>query len=448
MRLSRFTRTTAFRLTLLYVGLFGVSVLAVLGLIYFSTAKSLDGFLAKAIEDDVKALSLTYAQRGREAMLRQIDDQGRGGSGALYRLTGPAGEPIGGNIVAAPAEAVALALYVDFLADGRPARGRMVVLPDGERLLVARDLGARVAFTALMAEAMLLALAGTLVLGVVGGLVMSRRMLTRIDHITHGAAQVMAGNMGHRLVPDGSGDEFDRLMVSLNRMLDQLQRLMDGVRTVSNNVAHDLRSPLTRMRARLEQAVVHGGSAEQMREVCGQVLEETDSLLVTFNALLSIAEAEAGVVVADPVAVDLSRLVEDLADLFGPVAEERGLLLRAEPGGPVTVRGSRELLFQAGANLVDNALKYTPAGGVVVMRAWRDGLASLLEVADSGPGIAPEHRQAALERFTRLDAARSTPGNGLGLSLVSAIVRMHGADLVLADNHPGLLVRLRFAEGR
>jgi signal transduction histidine kinase len=247
----------------------------------------------------------------------------------------------------------------------------------------------------------------------------------------------------------GSGDEFDRLAATLNAMLDQIEHLMTGIRTVSNNVAHDLRSPLTRMRAQLETAVDQAQTVESLRETCTSVLAEADGLLATFNALLSIAEAESGVRLKDAAPVNLGALATDAVELYEPLAEDRQLSLTASATEGASVLGNRELVFQALSNLLDNALKYTPPGGrvhVSVLPPTADH-GPVLEVRDSGPGIPPEDRNRVTERFVRLDASRSTPGNGLGLALVSAIARSHGAGLELEDAAPGLAARLVFPRG-
>lgn len=449
MRLPRFLRTTAFRLTLAYTAVFGVSVLILLTAIYWATAQNISRTIDDAISAEIDALAQNYRARGLRGLMQAIDKRTGPGnvSGALYLLTDPRYRPLAGNVSAWPVNAAEQGSWVVFplAGDGAEAaygRARAFNLSGGFHLLVGRDTRALDRFQDLMAEAMAWALAGTLVLGLGGGALVGRRVLARIDAINRGAETIMRGDVSHRMGTTGSGDEFDRLATTLNAMLDQIERLMTGIRTVSNNVAHDLRSPLTRMRARLEQAVAHGGSAEELRETCASVMAEADQLLTTFNALLSIAEAESGVPLAEAVDVDLGALVEDVADLYGPVAEEAGLTMTAEAAAGAVISGSRELLFQALANLVDNAIKYTPEGGRVRIAAAAHPPALVVE--DNGPGIAAEDRARVVERFVRLDTARTTPGNGLGLSLVAAIARMHGAALDLEDAAPGLRAAMRF----
>lgn len=452
MRLPRFLRTTAFRLTLAYTAVFGVSVLILLTLIYWATAQNIARTVDETITAEIDALAQHYRTRGLQGLVEAIEKRTGPGnvSGALYLLTDFRYRPIAGNVSAWPVDAAEQGSWVVFplAGDGTEAafgRARAFRLSGGFNLLVGRDTRALDRFQDLMAEAMAWALAGTIVLGLGGGVLVGRRVLARIDAIARGAETIMRGDVSHRMGTTGSGDEFDRLALTLNAMLDQIERLMTGIRTVSNNVAHDLRSPLTRMRARLEAAVTQGETVEDLRETCAEVLAEADTLLVTFNALLSIAEAESGVPLAETVAVDLGALVEDVTDLYGPVAEEAGLTMEAAPAVGLAVQGSRELLFQALSNLVDNAVKYTPAGGRVrvAAEAGEDGVVALV-VEDTGPGIPAAERDRVLERFVRLDASRTTRGNGLGLSLVAAIVRMHRAALRLEDARPGLRVVVRF----
>lgn len=452
MRLRRFLRTSAFRLTLAYTAVFGVSVLILLGAIYWTTAQNIGRAIDDTIASEIDALAQHYRTAGLAGLVRAIE--GRTGpqnvSGALYLLTDPRFRRIAGNVSAWPANADEVGSWVVFPLAGEGegegmeaayGRARAFRLQGGFNLLVGRDTRALDRFQNLMAEAMTWALAGTLVLGLGGGLLVSRRVLARIDALNRGAETIMHGDVTHRMQTNGSGDEFDRLAATLNEMLDQIERLMTGIRTVTNNVAHDLRSPLTRIRSQLEQAVAREGTAEDLREAAAQAMAEADGLLATFNALLSIAEAEAGVAVANAVPVDLGALVEDVVDLYGPLAEEKGLAMTADAPAGVVLAGSRELLFQALGNLVDNAIKYTPAGGALHVAAAQG---PALIVADSGPGIPEADRDRVTDRFVRLDASRTTPGNGLGLSLVAAIVRMHRGRLDFADNGPGLRATLRF----
>lgn len=272
---------------------------------------------------------------------------------------------------------------------------------------------------------------------------MSRNLLRRVEEVNRTSERVMSGNLSDRVPERGTSDEFDQLAINLNRMLEQIERLMTAMREVTDNVAHDLKTPLARLRARLELALIEPADEANATEAIRSAIEEADRLLATFNALLSIAEAESGAKRGERSLLDLSELAQGAAELYEPVAEEEGfaLSLRVEPA--VRIRGDRHLLSQALGNLIDNALKYA-GGGEIAIRVARRGGRALLEVADRGPGIAESNREIVFDRFVRLEPSRSTPGNGLGLSLVRAVARLHEGRVELCDNGPGLLVRLDF----
>ena len=257
----------------------------------------------------------------------------------------------------------------------------------------------------------------------------------------------MTGDLTHRIATSGSNDEFDRLSDALNAMLEEIRRLMSGMRTVTDNIAHDLRSPLTRMKGRLEMLLREPTDAEAQRLAIERTIGDADQLLATFTALLSIADAESGTARASMAQLDLGLLAADIVDLYGPAAEERAITMIYDDGQGVVI-GSRQLLFQALANLVDNAIKNTPTGGTIALSVEAGSAGVRLAVADTGPGIPETERDRVLEPFVRLDGSRSTPGSGLGLALVAAIARLHGARLELADNHPGLSVALIFPPAR
>jgi signal transduction histidine kinase len=281
-----------------------------------------------------------------------------------------------------------------------------------------------------------------LLLGLAGGLLMSRGLLRRVDAINRTTEQIMAGDLGQRIAIKGARDEFDQLASNLNAMLDQIERLLDGMRRVTDNIAHDLRTPLNRMRSRIEVALLGDPDQQAMRPVLEQTLADAETMIGTFNALLDIARAEAGSERAEFEQVALSDLTNDMADFYRPLAEEKDQTIKVTGVPGMSVSANRHLLSQALANLLDNAIKYTPAGGIIDLELTGG---PVITVADSGPGIPGDAHEHVLERFVRLDETRSTPGNGLGLSLVNAVARLHGARLILADNRPGLSVRLDFS---
>jgi signal transduction histidine kinase len=278
--------------------------------------------------------------------------------------------------------------------------------------------------------------------GLLGGAAMSRNLLRRVEQVNRTSERVMAGNLSDRVPLAGTSDEFDQLAANLNRMLDQIERLMTAMREVTDDVAHDLKTPLARMRARLELALISPGDSAGQSEAIRSAINEADRLLATFDALLSIAELEAGTRCDDTEPLDLAEVARSAAELYEPVAEENGFVLSLATEPDVRTRGVRHLLSQALANLLDNALKYA-GGGEIEIRVFHLEGQAVLEVADRGQGIPDADRETVFDRFVRLEPSRTTPGNGLGLSLVRAIVHRHSGAVELIDNRPGLRVRIK-----
>jgi signal transduction histidine kinase len=289
------------------------------------------------------------------------------------------------------------------------------------------------------------------VMGVTGGVFIARRVLRRIDGMTATSDRIMAGDLSGRLPVAGSGDEFDRLASSLNAMLERIEALMIGLKHVSDNIAHDLKTPLTRLKNRAEEALRTAKSDADYRAAIEKTIEESDGLIRTFDALLMIARAEAGQAREHMTEFDAADIAESVAELYEPLAEEQGLALKLEAKGPLPMHGSRELIGQALANLIDNAFKYgKPQPGEpaeIVISAGGEGDAIRFVVADHGPGIPEQDRVRVLERFVRLEVSRTRPGAGLGMSLAAAVARLHGGELKLEDNAPGLRVTLSIPAG-
>jgi signal transduction histidine kinase len=283
------------------------------------------------------------------------------------------------------------------------------------------------------------------VLGLAGGFFVSRRVLSRIDAMTATAQTIMAGDLAGRLPVAGTGDELDRLADHVNAMLDRIVALMRGLTEVSDNIAHDLKTPLTRLRNRCEQALREKGDVVDYRAVLESTIEESDELIRTFDALLMIARAESGHARDNMTEFDAAEIARDVAELYEPLADENGLALKLDASGKAPVRGNRELVSQALANLVDNAIKYAaPQSKLkgeraeILVKAGSAGEHVTLSVEDHGLGIPEGDRDRVVERFVRLEQSRSQPGSGLGLSLASAVARLHGGELKLEDNKPGL----------
>jgi len=455
----RLIGTHAFRLAALYFLVFAASVLGVLLFVYLTSADFVERQTEATLDAEITGLAEQYAQRGLSGLIQIVAARSAGdrGDAMIYLVTDPDGKPFAGNIAAwppgVPLHSAWLSFTLERVVNGRPelhpARGRLFIIPGGYRLLVGRDVSDGAAFRGQVRATLLWAGLVALGIGVIGGTVMSRNLLRRVEQVNRTSERVMAGNLSDRVPLRGTSDEFDQLALNLNRMLDQIERLMTAMREVTDDVAHDLRTPLSRLRTRLERALVPpseagaaAGSAQN--EAIRAAIEEADRLLATFNALLRIAELESGARRDNTEPLDLAEVARSAGELYEPVAEEKGFTLNvlAEPG--VRIRGDRHLLSQALANLLDNAVKYA-GGGELELRVFTESGQAVLEVADRGPGIPEADRQNVLDRFVRLEPSRTTPGNGLGLSLVRAIVQRHDGSVTLDDNTPGLRVRLKFA---
>jgi signal transduction histidine kinase len=458
-RAQRLVRTHAFRLAGLYFAVFVLSVLGVLFFVYWTSADFVERQTETTLDAEISGLAEQYAQRGLSGLVQIVAARSAGdrGDGMLYLVATAEGRPLAGNISGWPAGASASAGSLSFQIEvpgkrgeeSHPARAKLFVIPDGYRLLVGRDIGDAAAFRDRVKTTLIWSGLLALAIGLVGGTVMSRNMLRRVEEVNRTAERVIAGNLSDRVPRLGTADEFDQLAANLNSMLDQIERLMAGMREVTDNVAHDLKTPLARLRARLELALLAPGNTAAQIEAIRAAIGEADRMLATFNALLSIAEAEAGAGSETAERLDLGELAAAVAELYEPVAEEKGFAMRLNCAPGVLIRGDRHLLPQALANLLDNALKYgaSPSGASeITVAVSREGGRAVLEVSDRGPGIPERDRETVFDRFVRLEPSRSTPGNGLGLSLVRAVAHRHNATVVLADNRPGLNVRLEFPE--
>ena len=436
-------RTTAFRFATIYTGVFALAMALGLGSVYWGTIRVIELQTDAAITGEIRALSERFQEGGLPALVQAVE--ARTGPDATadnaYIVVGPDKRRLAGNLSQWPR----IAVYEDWFSfpvtkrDGPERRDRIVraqafELPGGFGLLVGRDSENQSEFRRLFYETVLWIGGATLAFGLLAGYVLGRQVLRRVDRAAQAGEAIAAGNLDSRVPVSGSGDEFDRLAESVNAMLDRIEGLMAGMRIATDSISHDVRRPLTRLRAQLEMAQAgQGDPAEAM----ARATEEIDATVAILENLLKIARAEAGVPGEAWQRLDLARIAADAAELYQPVAEERGIALTVA-GGPAMVRGEPQFLAQAVANLIDNALKYAPPGdGAVHVTVTGDGGATLA-VTDNGPGISAADRERVTERFVRLDDARATPGSGLGLSLVRAVARMHGGALELSDNAPGL----------
>ncbi len=446
-------KTSTFRLAAVYLLVFGVSVGAILGYVYWSTLELLERQTDDAIAVEIRNLAQQYQSNGLRGVRNTIRQRSAIDDGSVYLLTNSVGRWIAGNLRSLPASAVGDPRWIEFTytvdlggeIGQRNAKAFYTPLTADFRLLVGRDIEDNRRFTATVRNTVYWALGIALLLGLGGGLLTSRNFLRRVEAINATSRSIMAGNLSERVTVTGTGDELDRLSAGLNGMLDQIERLMAGMREVSTNVAHDLRSPLTRLRARAESAL-RSDSSDDQREALQAVLEEADELLSTFNALLSIARAEAGQSRESFSDVKVSQLLTGISELYEPMAEEAGGTLKVETTTDAAVHADRQLLAQAITNLVDNAFKYggDPETGkphIRIRAERRDDLVAI-SVSDSGPGIPAEDRDRVKDRFVRLEASRNQPGNGLGLSLVNGVMTLHGGELQLSGNGNGLTATL------
>jgi len=448
---ARRPRSLILRWVLGYALGFAALIVAVLVLVYVATVGTRESAADARIEDELQRLAraLDGMNVGEMRALVTERSQRHGGRTTIYLLVSESRDYVAGNLPSwpplagggsAPAEQGELQEFEVAGPDGDAARARggAIALRSGHRLLVARNVGE---LRQLVGASLLGVLAITLLAGVGGGVLLSRRLSARLEELARNSRAILAGDVARRMPVSPRGDEFDAMAKSLNEMLDRIDELMSGMRSVSESIAHDLRSPLSRLRSRIELALMQPPDANAQREVLESTVRDIDGVLAMFNALLTIATAESGTPRERFVAVELRALAAEAVETYEPAAEERGLRLTLDAPEPVEVRGEPHLLAQALANLLDNAVKYATPGAVAV-RLRGDAGRVTLEVADSGPGIPAAFRERAFERFSRVEQSRTTPGSGLGLSLVRAVARLHGGAVSLAGDGPGAIVRI------
>ena len=441
------------RFGLAYAALFGISVVAIAVVLWWSTAGLLDRETDAAINADSVGLAEQYSQNrlpGLEDTIEQrlagnIDDD------AIYLLVDPKMARIAGNLERWPSSVALDVDWADIPIDRAGLRGfarlHQFALPGGYRLLVGRDVKVRLQMVHLLTGALLWAAVGAVLLGVLGALAVRSLLRRALARVSNTAAAISAGDLSRRIAVGRRGDEIDQMAETINEMLDRIARLMDGVREVSNAIAHDLRTPIARARARLEDAArpAAGGAPADpavLQAAIERAVGDLDGVASVFQALLRISEIEAGARRSAFAPVALGGLLEDLVELYSAAAEERGQTLVAdvpaasEPA--MTLWGDRHLIQQAVANLLDNALKFSPAGGQVRVSVEVGAQEIAVVVTDQGPGIPVDERPRAVQRFYRGEGSRSTPGSGLGLTLVQAVATLHGGALRLQGAEPGL----------
>lgn len=445
-------KSSAFRITLIYVLLFGLSVSIILGFVYWSTVVYKTNQTDDDINAEIKALSTIYSRRGYPGLIRVLAErieQQRPGDSTIYLLTDDQFEPLVGNISRWPSITPHDNKgWLDFRLDvkldegnrGFRARARTFVVENRFNLLVGQGMKDLATLTSLVQRALIWGLGLTLVLGLVGGLMMRQALRSRLGAINKISRRIMLGDLRRRIQTRGTGDEFDELANNLNSMLDQIEHGMEGVRRVSDNIAHDLKTPLARLKNRVEELKfkVAGDSEEEV--AVDQIIHEADGLLATFNALLRIARIEYSEQRENFKAIDVNSILYDIQELYEPLAEQKGQSLVLNISDPLVIPADRDMLFQAFANLLDNAIKYTPEKGAITVRTFKESKQWHIEIADNGPGIPADEYEKVTQRFYRVDQSRTTPGVGLGLALVFAVLKLHKMKLSFNDNKPGLRV--------
>ncbi len=445
----RVLRSSSVRFALGYAGLFIASSLLLVGLLWWRTAGYLDRETDAVILSDTRAIGDRLRDFGLSGAVTTIRERSgtNGDKNAIYLLVNPAFEPLAGNLNAWPSEIGYTTgwYHAGMMRGGQPRATRLlnVSLSGGFHLVVGRDVEDRMQVRALIVNGLAWATAAALVIAALGGIFARRALQARVEVIGRTAAAIVQGDLGQRVPEGGSDDEFDQLSRTINQMLEQIQRLIEGVRNVSNAVAHDLRTPLAEARARLEDVLGQRPSPDVVFAEIGETLGDIDRLIEMSNALLRLAEIDSGVRRSGFRQVPLAEIVTEVAELYQPAAEAKGIEFNVEAPGGLTVNGDPFLLAQAVGNLVDNAIKYAPSGGHVAVRLKHSAEAEIaIAVSDDGPGIPDAKKQHVTERFYRGDSSRGKAGVGLGLSLVASVAGLHGGTLVLADNHPGLTALL------
>ncbi|MGA1801138.1 sensor histidine kinase [Rhizobium sp. HT1-10] len=450
--MSRFRvlfKSTAVRLSALYILLFALCAATLVFYVTSMSERLLTGQIRDAVSQEVSQVKHAYEAGGLNLLLRTMERRARQPGANLYVIASPTGQILAGNVASVQPGTfddqgwTEIPFIYERYADTGAERQHLAIaniftLDNGLRILIGRDLGEPERFRLLVRQALMLALA---IMGV-GALVIwfgiGRNALRRIDRMTDASRKIMAGDLSQRLPVGGSGDEFDRMSDSLNTMLERIEKLNEGLRQVSDNIAHDLKTPLTRLRNKAVDAL-DIDNEERRRGALEGIIAESDQLIRTFNALLMISRVEAGAAAAEMTTINLSAIVADTAELYEPVAEDAGLVLTAEIEPGVEIQGNRELIGQALFNLIDNAIKYAAGGSGkpdVILKLSRTPEGVTLCLADHGAGVPADKREEVVKRFFRLDESRSKPGTGLGLSLVEAVMELHGGRLQLSDTDP------------
>ena len=455
MLLVKTLTSSTFKLALIAIGTFGVIVSAIFSYVYLSTSAYMRVQADRAIMTEYASLQDAYERSGRDgltALVRQrVAD--RSFADNVYLLADSSLAVLGGNIAAWPSQVTPSGGWIEFRstepspgATDRPLLRAMVqTFPNGDRLLVGRDVSELDSFADQIETAVISVVVLIFVLAAVASVLVTRRTVGRIESINATSRAIMLSGLDKRIPLRGTNDEWDRVAENLNLMLDRIETLMGEVKQVSDNVAHDLRTPLTRMRGRLEKAYHGNRIAENDQSLIGDTIADLDAVLRIFSSITRIAQIETQARKVGFRTVNLVEIAGEVVELYDAAAEPAGTSLTVAGDSEVLVTGDRDLIFDAIANLVDNAIKHGRTGGRVVVASETVDGRPVISIADDGPGIPPDEYEHVFKRFYRLEHSRYTPGNGLGLSLVAAVARLHGARIEMLDNSPGLKLRLWFS---
>ena len=458
-RLRSFLRVTAVRLSLIYTLIFGITAVGIVAYMTGATINLLRQQYEESINVEIQGLSRIYSSRGLRALVRTLDRRANAPGANLYIVANSSGEILAGNVPRLEAGVLSRSGWThrpfryeryDYGQDnnrGHHAIARVLEVPGGLRILVGRDIGETEGIRRVIRRGFTLALGTMVALGLLTWFFVGRRALKRIDSVSQSSLLIMSGDQKERLPISGSGDEFDRLSVSLNQMLDRIHALDDGLKQMSDNIAHDLKTPITRLRNKAEDALSGAYDHERKEEIVAEIISDCDQIVKTFDALLMISRVESGSKVANLQPIDLLPILADVHELYEAVAEDQEieLVFDAVDLSAVVVMGSKELLAQAVTNLLDNAMKYgRPKEGAskITIKVSCDTQHVAVKIADNGEGIPDDLHEQVRKRLVRLDESRNLPGNGLGLSLVDAIAQLHGGTLNLSDNQPGLIAEI------
>ena len=441
----RVFRTSAFRLTLLYAGIFCASFIALFAIIYWSTARYMDRQLDDTVSNEIAEIESDVANGSIASLQNIVSGLTLNSPGFFYLLQDRDGNVLAGNLPAmAPIVGIIDRAHVEIQDRTLSLRGKGVSLNENAFLFVGLNTIELHKMQRAIARTFVWGLIATIFISLLSGAFISFAMLARVEALSNVSREIVNGDLDRRISLRGSNDEFDHLAVSLNTMFDRIQGLMDGLRQVSTDIAHDLRTPLTRLRQRIEMTLRKADDVASLRTAFQATLKDVDSILDTFSALLRIAQLETSERRAKFTDVDLTDLLRTAIELYAPMAEEKEQSIIEKIDDGLTIRGDRELLLQLFANVLENAVRHSPPRAVIEIAGRRIGDETVVSVCDNGPGIPDEMRSKVFQRFFRLEPSRTTPGSGLGLSLVKAIASLHNISVELLSNEPGLIVQVRF----